>query len=195
MSQAKLGAPPQGTRRSGIPAAAKPATDNRQRVLGAGTSGRGVRGLEEIMRQKPRPPHLGFGGKKQRGLTLLRLGRSPTPDIAGAVGDEAATGEQSELAKAFRNRDPPQGGPPPTDSPGKDPPRRHPAAPSYTMLAFHQWGFSSGWEDRIPVPGEEQRQGSFWGEGLCTDRGSRTVWDVGHPIWPQGRQARPATWM
>lgn len=21
-----------------------------------------------------------------------------------------------------------------------------------TILAFHQWGFSSGWEDRIPVP-------------------------------------------
>lgn len=23
---------------------------------------------------------------------------------------------------------------------------------SYTMFAFHQWGFSSGWGDRIPVP-------------------------------------------
>jgi hypothetical protein len=28
---------------------------------------------------------------------------------------------------------------------------------SYTILAFHQWGFSSGWEDRIPVPGETRR--------------------------------------
>lgn len=126
MSQAKLGAPPQGTRRSGIPAEAKPAMDNQQQVLGAGTPGRGVRGLEGAMRQKPRPPCLGFGGRKRRGLTLLRLGRSPTPDIAGAVGDEAATGGQSELAKALRKRPSPRRTTPhrlPREGPPQEAPR------------------------------------------------------------------------
>ena len=45
-------------------------------------------------------------------------------------------------------------------------PRKDLLAPSYTMLAFHQWGFSSGWEDRIPVPviGKNRGSGSFWWE-------------------------------
>jgi hypothetical protein len=36
---------------------------------------------------------------------------------------------------------------------------------SYTMLAFHQCGFSSGWEDRIPLPVEQS--GSSWWEGAA----------------------------
>lgn len=67
------------------------------------------------------------------------------------------------------------------------PPRE---GPSYTMLAFHQWGFSSGWEDRIPVPvvSEGRGSGSFCWEGVCGDGSYGNVWGVGDPTWPrQGR--------
>lgn len=69
-----------------------------------------------------------------------------------------------------------QEGPPRTGPPRKDLP-----APSYTMLAFHQWGFSSGWEDRIPVPvaGEDRGSGSFWWEGACRGEDYRKVWGCG----------------
>lgn len=41
-------------------------------------------------------------------------------------------------------------------TPGRNPHQGKPMF-SYTILAFHQCGFSSGWEDRIPVPGETGR--------------------------------------
>lgn len=36
-----------------------------------------------------------------------------------------------------------------------------PSSLSYTMLAFHQWGFSSGCDDRIPVPADGGKEGTF----------------------------------
>lgn len=43
---------------------------------------------------------------------------------------------------------------------------------SYTMLAFHQWGFSSGWGDMIPVPVEQRR----WDQTFSSLSGETSSW-------------------
>lgn len=81
-------------------------------------------------------------------------------------------------------------------------PRKHSSAPSYTMLAFHQWGFSSGWEDRIPVPavGEDRGSGLSGGKGCAamgtTGRCGMWVILLGHnkaggPGWSLGCDPGP----
>lgn len=43
--------------------------------------------------------------------------------------------------------------------------------PPYTMFAFHQWGFSSGWEDRIPVPADGHKETRNIQMTVCDFRG------------------------
>lgn len=198
--------PGPGTSQAGMPQGSGQAWMSQAGVGGQGQALRDtlarVRGSCKAERlRRPRcsapTPVAERGWGEGRGLTFLRLGRSPTPDVTGAVGDEAVTQGWCEPATLlcrprFPGRTTLPGGTPEERAPlgrtsagktlqGQDPPGRTPSgrprtrlpgkdllAPSYTMLAFHQCGFSSGWEDRIPVPAAGgQRQ---WWQGACEMR-------------------------
>lgn len=187
------GAPPQGTLRSEGPwGPGQPQTSWHQgRLL------RSLRRLKSALPQKPTIlPGPGEGAWNQR-LTLLRLGRRPTPNVTGAVGDEAetGTGESALLPRSpgkTTRTGPPGRTPQGPHLPGRPlqdrtlqgrPPARHPHALTPC------WHSTSGDSPQAERTGSQclQTDGQWpfiLGEGLCKGGHCRRVWGTGAPDWP-----------